>query len=82
MLNYENLIALSNETLREEIRYNYYHARCHGNLDNIKQNFLWDELIGKNSKQRTYSKLLILDQISYFYNAQSPKVNFGVRSQS
>ena len=46
-LNDENLIALSNKTLREEIKYNYYHARCHGNLDNFKRNFLCDELIGR-----------------------------------
>ena len=38
-LNDENLIALSNKTLREEIKYKYYRARCHGNLDNFKQNF-------------------------------------------
>ena len=46
-LNDENLVALSNKTLREEIKYNYYHARCHGNLDNFRQNFLCDELIGR-----------------------------------
>ena len=44
-LNDENLIASSNKTLREEIKYNHYHARCHGNLDIFKQNFLCDKLI-------------------------------------
>ena len=46
-LNDQDLILLARKTLREEIKYNFYHARCHGKIENFNKTFLCDEIIGK-----------------------------------
>ena len=47
--------SLINKTSREEIEYNYYHARCHGNLDSLKRKFLSDEIIGRIENNANYN---------------------------
>ena len=41
------LFLLARKSPREEIKYNFYHARCHGKIGNFNKTFLCDEIIGK-----------------------------------
>ena len=46
-MNETDLITLAKKTIREEIKYNYYHSRFHGRTDSFKKTFLLNDILGR-----------------------------------